>query len=96
MSYVPLAGVWVKLPAMATQKKPTPRTQEHEALGQAIRLVIAEKAGLSQGKVAEHSGIDFRRVNTGASWPASVGSLNSIASSRTRSSQPQSLRPGGG
>jgi len=48
---------------MAAQRKPTPRTQDHAALGQAIKLVIAENPQLSQSKVAERSGLDVRRVN---------------------------------
>jgi DNA-binding Xre family transcriptional regulator len=60
MSFLP---VCVKLPAMAAQRKPTPRTQDHAALGRAIKLVIAENSQLSQSKVAERSGLDVRRVN---------------------------------
>jgi DNA-binding Xre family transcriptional regulator len=60
-----------KLPAMAANKKPTesspsapptPITQDHERLGHAIKLVIAEK-GLSQTKVANRCKLDVRQIN---------------------------------
>jgi transcriptional regulator with XRE-family HTH domain len=51
-----------KLPAMAAEKKPTPLTQDHVRLGQAIKLVIAEK-GLSQIKVANRCKLDVRQIN---------------------------------
>jgi transcriptional regulator with XRE-family HTH domain len=54
--------VCAKLAAMATQSKPRPHTQKLAALGQAIMLVIDEKR-LSQRKVADLSGLDFRQVN---------------------------------
>lgn len=47
---------------MPAKKQSTPRTQDHAALGQAIKLVIAERR-TSQRKVAERSGVDVRRVN---------------------------------
>jgi transcriptional regulator with XRE-family HTH domain len=52
----------VKLPPMAAQTKPRSRTQELEALGKAMKLVIAEKQ-LSQRKVADLGGLDVRQVN---------------------------------
>jgi transcriptional regulator with XRE-family HTH domain len=54
-----------KLPAMAAENKPTPSTpltQDHVRLGQAIKLVIAEK-GLSQIKVANRCKLDVRQIN---------------------------------
>jgi hypothetical protein len=57
-----------KLPAMAAEKNPTPSTpstpitQDHVRLGQAIKLVIAEK-GLSQSKVANRCKLDVRQIN---------------------------------
>jgi transcriptional regulator with XRE-family HTH domain len=54
--------VCVKLPAMATPRKSTPRTQDHVFLGQAVKLVIAEK-GLSQSKVAARCSLDVRQIN---------------------------------
>ena len=68
MSYV-LPLECAKLAAMTTETKLTPPTEErpniHEyvALGQALKLVIADKK-LSQRKLAELTGIDVRRVNT--------------------------------
>jgi transcriptional regulator with XRE-family HTH domain len=50
---------------MTAQTKSTPRsprTEDHAALGRAIKLVIAEKR-LSQRKVADRSGLDVRRIN---------------------------------
>jgi DNA-binding Xre family transcriptional regulator len=67
MSHVLLAK-YAKLAAMTTEMKLTTitedhrRTQEHEALGQALKLLIAEKQ-LSQRKLADRTGIDVRRVN---------------------------------
>jgi transcriptional regulator with XRE-family HTH domain len=52
----------VKLPAMSAQAKSIPRTQDHELLGQAFKLLIAEKQ-LSQSKVAARSGLDVRQIN---------------------------------
>jgi DNA-binding Xre family transcriptional regulator len=57
-----------KLRAMTTDTKLTthiqdhPRSQEHVALGQALKLVIAEQQ-LTQRKLADRTGIDVRRVN---------------------------------
>ncbi len=67
MSYV-LPLECAKLAAMTTETKLTPpiedhpRKQQHVALGQALKLVIAEKH-LSQRKLADRTGIDVRRVN---------------------------------
>jgi transcriptional regulator with XRE-family HTH domain len=47
---------------MAAQKKSTPRTHDHVLLGQAMKLLIAEK-GLSQSKVAARCGLDVRQIN---------------------------------
>ncbi len=48
---------------MAAQKKPpAPRTQRHILLGQAVKLLIAEKK-LTQSEVADRCALDFRQVN---------------------------------
>jgi transcriptional regulator with XRE-family HTH domain len=47
---------------MTAQRKSTPRTQDHVFLGQAMKLLIAEK-GLSQSKVAARCGLDVRQIN---------------------------------
>jgi transcriptional regulator with XRE-family HTH domain len=47
---------------MAVQRKSTPRTQDHVFLGQAMKLLIAEK-GLNQSKVAARCGLDVRQIN---------------------------------
>ncbi len=50
-------------PAASTPSAPsTPITQDHVRLGQAIKLVIAEK-GLSQSKVANRCKLDVRQIN---------------------------------
>jgi transcriptional regulator with XRE-family HTH domain len=59
MSCSPLC---VKLAAMAAPTKLTPRTQDHELLGHAIKLVLAEK-GLNQSKVAARCALDVRQIN---------------------------------
>jgi transcriptional regulator with XRE-family HTH domain len=48
--------------ASTSSTPPTPITQDHVRLGQAIKLVIAEK-GLSQKKVANRCKLDFRQIN---------------------------------
>ncbi len=48
---------------MAAEKQPpAPRTQRHVLLGQAVKLLIAEKE-LSQSQVAARCRLDFRQVN---------------------------------
>ena len=67
MAYVLLLEC-AKLTAMTTETKLTthiqdhPRSQEHVALGQALKLVIAEQQ-LTQRKLADRTGVDVRRVN---------------------------------
>lgn len=52
-----------KKPAVSTPSTPpAPITQDHVRLGQAIKLVIAEK-GLSQSKVANRCKLDVRQIN---------------------------------
>ena len=41
-----------------------PRSLRHAALGQAIELVIAENAGMTQETVADESGLDVKQVGT--------------------------------
>lgn len=41
-----------------------PRSLRHAALGQAIELVIAENAGMTQEAVADDSGLDVKQVGT--------------------------------
>jgi transcriptional regulator with XRE-family HTH domain len=48
--------------ASTSSTPPTPITQDHVRLGQAIKLVIAEK-GLSQSKVANRCKLDVRQIN---------------------------------
>jgi transcriptional regulator with XRE-family HTH domain len=41
-----------------------PRSLRHAALGQAIELVIAENAGMTQEAVADDSDLDVKQVGT--------------------------------
>lgn len=47
---------------MAASTKSTPRTHDHEMLGHAIKLLLAEKE-LSQSKVAARCALDVRQIN---------------------------------
>jgi transcriptional regulator with XRE-family HTH domain len=48
---------------MAAEKKPpAPRTPRHVLLGQAVKLMIADKE-LTQSEVAARCPLDFRQVN---------------------------------
>jgi transcriptional regulator with XRE-family HTH domain len=48
---------------MPAQRKSQPRSPAHAALGQAIELLIAEDAQMSQDSVAHESGLNLRQVN---------------------------------
>jgi transcriptional regulator with XRE-family HTH domain len=41
-----------------------PRSLRHATLGQAIELVIAENAGMTQEAVADDAGLDVKQVGT--------------------------------
>ncbi len=47
---------------MPPQRKSKPRGPEYAALGQAIELLIAEDANMSQESVAEESGLNIKQV----------------------------------
>jgi transcriptional regulator with XRE-family HTH domain len=48
---------------MPAQRKSKPRTPDHAALAQAIELLIAEDAQMSQESVAYESGLNIKQVN---------------------------------
>lgn len=48
---------------MPRRRKSKPRSPEHAALGQAIELLIAEDAQMSQDTVADDSGLNIKQVN---------------------------------
>jgi len=48
---------------MPAQRKSKPRSPDHAALAQAIELLIAEDAEMSQDSVAEESGLNIKQVN---------------------------------
>lgn len=47
---------------MPPQRKSHPRSSDHAALGQAIELLIAEDARMTQETVAEESGLNIKQV----------------------------------
>jgi transcriptional regulator with XRE-family HTH domain len=48
---------------MPAKRKSKPRSPDHAALGQAIELLIAEEADMTQDTVATGSGLNLRQVN---------------------------------
>lgn len=48
---------------MPAQRKSKPRSPAHAALAQAIELLIAEDARMSQDSVADESGLNIKQVN---------------------------------
>jgi transcriptional regulator with XRE-family HTH domain len=47
---------------MPPQRKSKPRSPDHAALAQAIELLIAEEAGMTQETVAEESGLNIKQI----------------------------------
>lgn len=48
---------------MPRRRKSKPRSPDHAALGQAIELLIAEDAKMSQDTVADDSGLNIKQIN---------------------------------
>ena len=48
---------------MPARRRSKPRSSDHAALAQAIELLIAEDAQMSQDSVAEDSGLNIKQVN---------------------------------
>jgi transcriptional regulator with XRE-family HTH domain len=48
---------------MPPQRKSKPRSPDHAALAQAIELLIAEDAGMTQESVADDSGLNLSQIN---------------------------------
>lgn len=48
---------------MPPQRKSKPRSPDHAALAQAIELLIAEDAQMSQDSVADESGLNIKQIN---------------------------------
>jgi transcriptional regulator with XRE-family HTH domain len=48
---------------MPRQRKSKPRGPDHAALAQAIELLIAEDARMTQETVAEDSGLNIKQIN---------------------------------
>jgi transcriptional regulator with XRE-family HTH domain len=61
---------------MPANKPSTPRTPDHAALGQAIKLVIAENPKLNQHKVATRSGLDYKLITAYARGEGNPTYLN--------------------
>lgn len=51
-----------KAATMPPQRKSSPRSPEHAVLGQAIELLIAEDAHMTQSSVADESGLTTEQI----------------------------------
>ncbi len=52
-----------KAAAVPPRRKSKPRSPDHAALAQAIELLIAEDAHMTQDTVADESGMNIKQVN---------------------------------
>jgi transcriptional regulator with XRE-family HTH domain len=48
---------------MPPKRRSEPRSEDHAALAQAIELLMAEDAGMTQETVAEDSGMSVKQIN---------------------------------
>jgi DNA-binding phage protein len=48
---------------MAPERKIPPRSPSHAALGQAIKLVLAEKPGIDSYTIYRDAGLDTKQIN---------------------------------
>jgi transcriptional regulator with XRE-family HTH domain len=48
---------------MPPKRRSEPRSEDHAALAQAIELLMAEDAGMTQDTVAEDSGMSVKQIN---------------------------------